>query len=127
MWADTMEAVVSTLRADATLSAIPGFMVLRQGEFTQPHVPSVAWMVYTDPEAENTDPIFVQIDVFADGLTQAVTIERRLRALLHSDTPQTLAGVRMWTLRLDARDHADPEPGRVHRSLDFQFEPAREG
>lgn len=125
-WVDAMQAVIDTLLADATLSAISGFRVFRHGEATAPQVPGIAWMVFSDLIEENTNPIRVQFDVFARGIDQALTIEGRLRAILHRDLPQALGGVLMWTQLLDARGHADPEPGVIHRSLDFNLEPARE-
>ena len=125
-WAEAMQAVIDALQGDATLAAISGFRVIRHGEFTEPHVPSVAWMVFSDLKAENTKEIRAQLDVFARGIDQALTIEGRVRALLDRDVPQTLEGVLMWTSVEDARDHADPEAGVIHRSMDLTLEPARE-
>lgn len=125
-WVDALEAAIAALLADATLSAIPGFSVRRRGEFTLQQVPSITWQAFSDEIAENTNPIEVQFDVFARGIDQALVLEGRLRAILHRDTPQTLGGVLMRTQLADARDHEDPEPGVVHRSLDFELEPARE-
>jgi len=121
-----MGAVITALQNDATLSAISGFRIFRHGEFTEPHVPGVAWMVFSDRKEENTKEIRAQLDVFARGIDQALAIEDRIRTLLDRDVPQTLEGVLMWTTVDDARDHEDPEAGVIHRSLDLTLEPARE-
>jgi hypothetical protein len=126
-WVDVMEAVLAHLTADAGLTAaLAGGAIRRHGTFIEPAVPSLAWITYGNVLDENTEVVPTQWDIFAQEIDQAIAIERRLRALLHRDTPQVIGGIPMWTQFVDARDHADPEPGRIHRSLDFRFEPARE-
>lgn len=123
-WVDALDALLTDLAADATLSGIAGFEILRHGEFVEPPLTAIAWAVFSDVPRENTQEVRVQIDVFARGLDEALAIEGRLRAR-HGDTPQTIQGVLMLLQLEDARDHEDPEPGRVHRSLDFHLEPTR--
>jgi hypothetical protein len=123
-WVDALNALLADLAADATLSAIAGFEILRHGEFVEPPLSGIAWTVFSDISRENTQEVRVQLDVFARGLDEALTVEGRLRAR-HGDTPQTIQGLRMLVQLEDARDHNDPEPGRVHRSLDFHLEPTR--
>ena len=84
------------------------------------------WTLVGDTEDESFNPITVQLDYFARGVAQAATIERRIRQLTHRDTSRVLGTHRMWTRYLDSRNHDYPaEPGVVHRSLDFLFEPLR--
>lgn len=120
-WVEVIEAVIAWLTARAPLAGVP---VRMHGEFTELRVPLVAWLIFSDRREENTNPIRVQFDIYAQGIDQALAIEAELRAL-HSDVPQTVGGVRMWATLDDARGDADPSPGVVHRSLDFIFEPAR--
>lgn len=124
-WPVAIKAVITALEADPVLGSIEGLSIYRHGEFTAPKVPGIAWIIVSDLKAENTNPIRVQLDVFARGLEQARAIEERLRAILDRDVPQTLQGVLMRTDLLDAQDQLDPEPGVTHRSLDFLFEPTR--
>lgn len=124
-WVEAVEAVLAALRADAGLSAIPGLQIYRHGEHAKLRIPGIAWIVVSDVDDENTNPIRVQLDIFARGIDQALAIEGRLRALLQRDVPHTVSGMLMWTQLLESRDRADPEPGVIHRSLDFNLEPAR--
>lgn len=121
-WVEVMEAVLAHLAADP---ALDGVSLERWGEFDQPSIPSVSWLVFSDQIEELTNPIRAQFDIFANGIDQALAIEEAIRGL-HGDTPQTIQGVLMLAQLDDARGDADPAPGVIHRSLDFNFTPARE-
>lgn len=126
-WDDAVRAAVARLEADATLTGLlGGAHVYRAGARRQPQIPSVEWFGITTRLEENTEPITVQFDIWARGYAAAVAIEGRLRALLHSDTPVDWAGLKLWSQYQDGRDHEDPEPGVVHRSVDYELKPARE-
>lgn len=122
-----MGAVVPHMADDSILrTTLGGAHVYRTGEFAAPRVPGIGWFLVSDTLEENTNEILVQIDLFATSMEQMIVMEGRVRALLHHDTVTTIQGVRMWAQLEGARDNADPEPGFVHRSMDFRFTPARE-
>lgn len=126
IWAEGVQAVIDTLEGDEELiTALGGAYILRNGEHNEYRVPAIFWTAIWSRIDENTEPFMVQLDVYAHDINSYITIERRLRRLLHRDTPQELQGILMFTQLEDARDHADGEDV-IHRSLDFRFELARE-
>lgn len=125
-WDDAVRAAVAALEGDSELTtALGGSHIYRAGAKRAPQIPSVEWLVVMAGTTELTEPVTVQFDVWARGYSQALTIEARVRAVLHSDTPTTYGGLTLWSRYTDSRDHQDPEPGVAHRSLDFVLEPAR--
>lgn len=127
MWDVVLEAWRALLLADTALTtALGGEHVNLAQASREVRVPSVDWSLVTDNETESWNPITVQVDIFAASLAQAITIERRIRLLTHRDVARDLGGHQVWTRYLDSRSHPyTEEPGTVHRSLDFQFEPLR--
>jgi hypothetical protein len=89
-------------------------------------IPSCEGYIVTDRDQESTARILIQIDHWARSLSDSVAIERRLRAVLHSEVRRQFAGTDCATLYDDSRDHDHPEPGVFHRSVDFRFEPVQE-
>lgn len=126
IWAEGVQAVITTLEEDELLiAALGGVYIFRNGEHNEYRVPQILWSGVWSRIDENTEPFMVQIDVYANDINAYIAIERRLRRLLHRDTPQELQGILMFTQLDDARDHNDGEDV-IHRSLDFRFELARE-
>ena len=127
MWDVVVSAWVALLEGDAALvAALGGEHVYPAQASRKVRIPSVEWSLVGDREEESFNPITLQADYFAKSVAQAVVIERRIRQLTHRDTSRELGGHRMWTRYLDSRSHDYPaEPGVVHRSLDFLFEPLR--
>jgi hypothetical protein len=132
---DVIQAFVAALGADALLlTALGGSArIYRKGATRAPQIPSVEWFRVTDGLAESTEPMLFQFDVWAkDGggalaYANAMAIEARIRAVLNRDGGLlTLGSLTLFAGLDDSRDHEDPEPGVVHTSLDFRFEPAKE-
>lgn len=137
---DVIQAFVAALEGDSALMALVGTHpltgapnIFRAGANREPQIPSVEWRRVSDTLAENTEPMLFQFDVWAkagagrQAYSNAMAIEARLRAVLHRDGANlTLGGIPMLASLDDSRDHEDPEPGVVHTSLDFRFEPAKE-
>ena len=125
---DVVQAVTARLRADTALVTTLGGPHIFKASATRPaQIPCVEWTILSDVYRENTEPMLVQFDVWSRGYAQSVAIEARLRTLLHRELPENFGGLLMWAQYSDSRDHAPPEPGVMHRSTDFFFEPAREG
>jgi hypothetical protein len=126
-WGSVILAIVATLEADTALvGALGGAHVYRTQDTREVRIPSVSWMIVSDGLGENTAPVDVQLDIWAQGVGQALTVEGRVRKLLHSDLPQEVDGKPMWTILRESRDIADPEPNVIHRALRFEFQPIRE-
>ena len=125
-WDVALDAITARVKADAQLCTALGGPRIRETADGKPEFPSVTHMIVSGPLRENTERIVMQWDLWARAEETARTIERRLRALLHSDLPEMVGAVPMWLQLIDRRDHEDPEPGTVHRSLDFAFEFAKE-
>ena len=126
-WDAVQDAVVAALQADSALVTELGGPYIYLASASRPvQIPSVEYMMVFDREVESLNPIMFQIDYFARGNAQARVIERRIRQVLHRDVRRSFAGSDCATLYEDSRDHDHPEPGVVHRSLDFRFEPVRE-
>lgn len=126
-WDDVARAVVAALNADAALTtALGGQHVYPASAAREVRIPSVEWFMVTDRYDESRNPMIMQIDLWAKGQAVAVTIEERIRAVLHSDVRRVFAGTDCETSYIESRSHDHPDPGVVHRSLDFRFEPVRE-
>ena len=134
-WDAVLTAAVAALKADAALvTALGGARVYDSRAPRDLVIPSVTWTLVSDVEEEVWERIVVQFDIWSrpsiapaiDARTRAATIERRVRRVLHSDVFRALGGVVMATLFQEGRDHDDPDPEVVHRSVDFRFEPFRE-
>ena len=133
-WDSVIAAAVAALEADAALVAALGGTAAIDDAYAIRDlvIPSVTWTLVSDVEGESLDRIVVQWDIWArpDGVNSArrnaATIERRIRHVLHADVFRTLGGIYMATLYEDGRDHGDPDPEVVHRSVDIRFEPVRE-
>lgn len=131
-WDDVARAVVAALAADTVLTTALGtdadgdVPIYPANANRAVRVPSVEWFMVFDRYDESLNPMLMQVDYWAKGQASAVTIEARIRAVLHSDVRRTFAGVDCATLYDDSRTHDHPDPGVVHRSLDFRFEPVRE-
>ena len=127
-WPAVMQAVVTALNADAALVAELGGQYVYPAQSSRPvRIPSVEWSMIGDAVGEVMERVIVQLDYWATSMPEAVTIEARIRAVLHNDVRRTFGGIDMATSYLDSRSHEHPEPGVVHRSLDFLFEPVRAG
>lgn len=125
-WDLALDAIVDRVKADAQLRTALGGPRIRETADGKPEFPSVTYMIVSGPLRENTERMVMQWEFWARAETTARTIERRLRALLHRDLPELVGDMPMWLQLVDRRDHNDPEPGTVHRSLDFAFEFAKE-
>jgi len=121
-----MGAIVPLLVADSALvSALGGAHVYTAQASRPVRIPSVEWVLVGDVETEVFNPISVQFDYWSRNPTQAAVIEGRLRALLHRDVRRTIGGVEMSTIYTDSYTQEYPQPGVIHRSVRFQFEPLR--
>lgn len=126
-WVDALDAALAVLTADTELlAALGGAHVYRMGASREPRMPSVEWFVVSTAPGESTQVLRTQWDLWAPSMASALMIETRLRALLDHRRIATLGGVQMWVRLEDARDLPDPEPGVIHRLLEFVFEPVRE-
>ena len=120
------EVIIPMLETDAVLVQELGGQHIYAQEASRPvTIPSVVWDLLDDQLTEIFNPIDTQFDYFARNRDQAVVIERRLRALLHRDTRRTIGNVNFSSLYDGSFSHDYPEPGVVHRSLRFRFEPVR--
>lgn len=125
-WDDVVRAIKAALDGDAGLAAIMGGRKLEPLESTTSRtVPSIRYTVVSDVEREVTESIMVQLDYWANGRAQAVAIEQRIRAVLSHPTRRDFGGVNMATLFYGGRDSSDPEPGVVHRQIDYRFDAVR--
>lgn len=125
-WDVALDAIIARVKTDPELLRALGGARIRETADGKPEFPSVTHLVVSGPLRENTERMVMQWDLWARAEETARTIERRLRALLHRDLPELVGDVPMWLQLVDRRDHDDPEPGTVHRSLDFAFEFAKE-
>lgn len=127
-WDVVVAAVVKALRDDSALTAALGGGSIEPMESNvERRIPSVRYTLIGDFEEETLNPITVQIDYWALSKQKAVTIEKRIRTVLSARRRASFNGVSMWILYLDSRDMDDPQPGTVHRSLDFRCVPVRAG
>lgn len=125
-WDDVLAAVIAALRADSALmTALGGARIVPMESGVERKVPDLRYTLIFDREEEVMNPILVQFDYWAKDRAQAVVIESRLRTIVGARVRRTLGGVEMATLYEDSRDGTDPQPGVVHRSLDFRFVPVR--
>lgn len=127
---DTVQAALAALSADAGLLAVlNGPHVYRSGTRRQRRVPSVEWMIVSSPLRESTQRVTVQFDQYGVTYSQVMQIEARMFAVLHHENRvATIGGLRMLARYDDGRDHPDDAAeGEVRRSVDFVFEPAKEG
>lgn len=123
-WPEVVTALVTALEADAELLATLGGSP-RIYPSDDPHagaLPSVAYTLITDTEAENFEDVRLQWDVFGTA-DEVVTIERRLRALVASRSPGVIGGLAMFAVFLSGRSLPAPEPGTAHRSFDVLYSP----
>lgn len=127
-WPAVVGALVTLLEQDAAvLGALGGTPAIHPADDSGAgRVPSIAWSLISDTEAENTERLLVQWDVFAPSLQTAIAIERALRDLVATDGIADVGGVEMWMLLQGASPHPAPERGGVHRSVDVLYQPARE-
>ena len=123
-WHTVVSAIRAALNADATLFAIAGKVEPIEATGSR-IVPMVRYTVVSDVEEEVMNPIIIQIDYWASGRAAAVAIEERIRAVLNHPIRRTFGGLDMETSFDGARDSSDPEPGVVHRQLDFRFVPVK--
>lgn len=126
-WPAVITAVLDLLEADPQLSAaLGGAHVYEAVTGRESRIPSLEYTVVADTEAENTEDVVVQLDVIAHGMTAAIAIETRVRALLALQLPVTIGGIEMWSMFEGGRNVPFPaQGGAVQRALDFRFTPAR--
>lgn len=127
MWDVVLDAWVTLLEADATLTTLMGGSVyVFPAQSNRPvRVPSIEFDIIDEREEELFNPILVQVDYWAKQ-EDAPAIERRIRELTHRDTARTLGDHRMWTMLIETRSHEYPaDRGVIHRSMDFEFKPLR--
>jgi hypothetical protein len=117
-------AMLALLDADATLTAMVGAFEPSGGDMPR-RVPQGRYTQIYDVPGEVTGLVGYQFDVWTTGREPAMQACRRLYSLLHRRALAQVGGVAMWMLYQDQRDMADPEPGVVHRSIDFRFVPVR--
>jgi len=125
-WADVIPAACTALEADTALMAALGAGALIEATTARRLVraPSVSWFLVADPEGELWEPVLVQWDLVTASWAAMATIEARVRAVLHHDTPTVLGGVTMWSQVVDARTvpiETEKDPNLVHRQLDVRF------
>jgi hypothetical protein len=127
LWDWVMEqAIIPLVEADVPLvDELGGLHIYVQDASRPVTIPSVVWDLLGDELTEIFNPIDTQWDYFARNRDQAAFIERRLRHLMHWPVRRVIAGFDMAMLYQDSFSHDYPEPGVVHRSLRFTFEPAR--
>ena len=125
-WANALSAVIDRVRGDPEIAAVLGGPhVYRAGEFRELRVPSIAYTIIVASLEETTEPVRTQWDVFARNIDQLLTIERRLRRLLHWVGWKSVGGVMLSSTYEDSRDHPSPDAPVLHRSLDFVHTPVR--
>lgn len=126
-WPEVLNALVAALEADTELTTLlSGPHIYRSQDLRTVRDPSVAWTLIVDTEAENTEEILVQWDVWSGNDDTGVAILRKLRKLLTARAVVEVGGVRMWMLFEGGRDQPDEEDGVSHRSFDGRYIPARE-
>lgn len=125
MWDTAVTGLVAAWRADATLMTALGSNLDPSESTVQRKVPGARYTVIADIEEETLNPVTIQVDYWAMSRAKAMAIEQRLRKVAAARRRMTVGGVAMWVLYLDSRDMDDPQPGVVHRSLDFRCVPVR--
>lgn len=126
-WDVVVPAVVAALEADAALIAELGGENIEHMESNEAReIPSIRYTMIYDTEEEVMNPIGVQVDYWARNIEQAFVIEKRIRTVLSTPVRRVFGGIEMLTQYVDGRDMDDPQPGVVHRSLDFRFEPVKQ-
>lgn len=125
-WPAAITALLGLADTDTTLTtALGGPHIYRAGEFREPRIPSVQYTMIVSTLSENFEPVLTQWDIFAESIGQLVIIEERLRRLYHWPGWREVGGVMMSSAYEGSRDHAPPEVGRWHRSIDFRHQPVR--
>lgn len=129
-WDFVIEFWTAELLADPALISVMGASTgwIYPGQSARAvTIPSIEYTLIYDREAELFNTIGIQVDLWARGIKKAGQIERRIRTLTHHDTAIELGGERLWKRFVDGRTLDYPaEAGVIHRSLDFEFEAARE-
>jgi hypothetical protein len=125
-WAETIEILLARVSADPEmLAALGGDHVYRAGEHSEPRVPGVYYTIISSGFVEVFEPMETQWDVFVRSPEVLVTVERRLRKLLHWPGWRLIEGTQVSSLYEEGRDHPEPEFDVLHRSLDFTHSPVR--
>lgn len=125
-WAEAASVLIAELLDDdAFVDALGGQHLYRAGEHGKLQIPGVYHQVIFATLGEVYEPFIWQFDVYAPEITTALAIEKRLRKVLDRKIFQLIGGIMMSTRYEESRDHADPELGVIHRSLDFRVEPVR--
>lgn len=125
-WADALRALLGRAEGDAALmAALGGPHIYRSGTHRKPRIPSVEYTVVVSTLSEAMEPVLSQWDIFAESEAQLLAIEKRLRRLFHWGGWRRVGSVSMSSTYEDSRGHPEPEPGRLHRSIDFRHQPVR--
>lgn len=124
-WDTVVKAIVKAWRADTTLMTAIGSDIEAMESNVARKIPSLRYSVIADTQDETLNPILLQVDYWARNRSEAATIERKIRFDINAGTLTSFDGVSMWVLFVEGRDADDPQPGVVHRSLDFRCVPVR--
>lgn len=125
-WDLVVAAIVKLWRDDTQLMAALGSGSVEPAESNvERRIPGLRYTVITESENEITNPILLQVDYWTLSRAKGITLERRLRWLTVTRWPITINNVVMWIFLEDSRDAADPQPGVLHRQLDFRCVPVR--
>ena len=121
-WDTIVAAWLAHIVADSEVRAVlgepPAVWMAGEREYT---VPSLAWHLIADTEAENYETTMVQLDFWVTSSQDLTKLEKALRRLLHHDTPVTLGGVELWSELDGSRPMDGPTQGILGRSLDFRL------
>lgn len=121
-WPAALAALVARLEGDAELvAALGGEPRIYPAE--DPHaasVPSVWWQRVSEPDAENWEEPLIQWSWLARE-ADAVTIERRLRALLYAEVAFEVGGVWLIATLEDVRSFPGEQTGTVEVQMDIRY------
>lgn len=125
-WDVVVAALVKLWRDDTQLMAALGSGTIEPTESNvERRIPGMRYTVIAENEEEILNPIILQVDYWTLSRVKGVTLERRLRWLTVTRWPVTINDVAMWVFLDDSRDAPDPQPGVLHRQLDFRCVPVR--
>jgi hypothetical protein len=125
-WYAILERLAALLRTDPVLVGLYGDRMRLMG--TGAHaVPMLEWMLVADAETELWEPCTIQIDQWVTASAALEASERRLRELLHHETPIAFGGITTWAQYLDGQILASPDrDGYIGRAVRFRLTPIRE-
>lgn len=125
MWDRVISAAAALAVADPTLMGVyaAGAHVRLAGSGDH-RVPLLEYTLIADGIEEQWAPHTIQFDQFTDTLEDLSASEAALRRLFHTELPEDIGGMMMWTEYRDGEPLASPSrDGYYGRAIRFRLTP----